>query len=190
MGFERCREYSLITSTAIGIRALQAYELPARKAEFEERIARATKWLQRAEISTTEDAVMRLLGLKWAGLSAAALDRWAKPVLDLQRADGGWAQTPYLKSDAYATGEALYALHAGGAMPVSDAVYRKGVAYLMRTQAADGSWHVASRSIWLQPYFESGFPHGHDQLSLGVRQRNDRSRSAGRRRPVGTRSPY
>ena len=31
------------------------------------------------------------------------------------------------------------------------------------TQAADGSWHVASRAVKSQPYFESGFPYGHDQ---------------------------
>jgi len=42
-------------------------------------------------------------------------------------------------------------------------VYRKGTSYLLRTQEADGSWHVNTRSIWIQPYFESGFPHGHDQ---------------------------
>src|ERR1700688_2066058 len=66
-------------------------------------------------------------------------------------------------SDAYATGEALYALNAAGRMPASDPVYVKGVKYLLNTQAADGSWHVKSRSIWLQPYFESGFPYGHDQ---------------------------
>ena len=48
-----------------------------------------------------------------------------------------------------------------------DADQRSGLSegnrYLLRTQAADGSWHVKSRSIWLQPYFESGFPYGHDQ---------------------------
>ena len=66
-------------------------------------------------------------------------------------------------SDAYATGEALYALNAAGNMPTTNPVYQKGVKYLLRTQAADGSWHVASRSIWVQPYFESGFPYAHDQ---------------------------
>ena len=66
-------------------------------------------------------------------------------------------------SDAYATGEALYALNAAGRMPATDPVYAKGVKYLLNTQAADGSWHVKSRSIWVQPYFESGFPYGHDQ---------------------------
>jgi len=42
-------------------------------------------------------------------------------------------------------------------------VYAKGVKYLLRTQAGDGSWHVKSRSIWVQPYFDSGFPYGPDQ---------------------------
>jgi Prenyltransferase and squalene oxidase repeat len=81
----------------------------------------------------------------------------------MQRSDGGWSQLPTLDSDAYATGEALYALNVAGKMSTSDPVYRKGTDYLLRTQAPDGSWHVKSRSIWLQPYFESGFPYGHDQ---------------------------
>jgi hypothetical protein len=49
-------------------------------------------------------------------------------------------------------------------MPATDPVYQKGVQYLLRSQQADGSWHVKTRSIWLQPYFESGFPHGQDQF--------------------------
>ncbi len=136
--------------------------LPARNAEFEERIARAAKWLQAAEPVTTEDAVMQLLGAKWAGVDAAAINRAAKRVPALQRADGGWAQTPFLKSDAYATGTALWALKESGAGG-SDAAYKKGAAYLLLTQAADGSWYVASRAPKFQPYFESGFPYAHDQ---------------------------
>ena len=66
-------------------------------------------------------------------------------------------------SDTYATGQALYALNAAGKMLTTDPVYEKGVKYLLRTQAADGSWHVKSRSIWLQPYFDSGFPYDRDQ---------------------------
>jgi hypothetical protein len=87
----------------------------------------------------------------------------AKELAALQRADGGWGQFATLGSDAYATGEALYALGAAGRMSSDDPVYAKGVKYLLRTQADDGSWHVQSRSIWLQPYFESGFPYGTDQ---------------------------
>ncbi len=58
----------------------------------------------------------------------------------------------------------LYALTTAGLMSITDPVYQKGVDYLLRTQAADGTWRVRSRSIWLQPYFESGFPYGQDQF--------------------------
>jgi hypothetical protein len=51
---------------------------------------------------------------------------------------------------------------------LGDPVYAKGVQYLLDTQAADGSWHVNSRSIWLQPYFESGFSYGTDQWISAV----------------------
>jgi hypothetical protein len=37
------------------------------------------------------------------------------------------------------------------------------VKFLMDTQSADGSWYVRSRAPKFQPYFQSGFPHDHDQ---------------------------
>jgi len=45
----------------------------------------------------------------------------------------------------------------------SDAVFRRGVEYLLRTQQEDGTWHVVTRALGFQPYFQSGFPYGHDQ---------------------------
>jgi hypothetical protein len=69
-----------------------------------------------------------------------------------------------MPSDAYATGQALFALSVAGGMTRADAAIQKGIDYLLRTQAADGTWHVQTRSIWLQPYFESGFPYGRDQF--------------------------
>src|SRR5450432_90940 len=80
----------------------------------------------------------------------------------MQRPDGGWAQTAYFASDAYATGQTLVALKQSG-FSTSDPVYRKGVDFLLKTQLEDGSWHVASRAPKFQPYFQSGFPHDHDQ---------------------------
>jgi hypothetical protein len=82
----------------------------------------------------------------------------------MQQPDGGWSQLPTTGSDAYATGQVLFALSVAGKMSASDPVYRKGVDFLLNTQAADGTWRVKSRSIWLQPYFESGFPYGQDQF--------------------------
>ena len=80
----------------------------------------------------------------------------------LQRRDGGWAQTPHLDSDSYATGQVLYTLRQLG-VPAEDPALQRGAAFLMRTQQDDGSWHVKSRAMKIQPYFESGFPHEHDQ---------------------------
>lgn len=150
-----------ITRTAMAIRSLQSYGMPGRKREFEERIALAKAWLAQAQPRTTEDRNMQMVGLQWAGDTALA-NRSAKRVRDLQRPNGGWAQTEGLASDAYATGQSLYAFSTIG-VPAADPAYRRGVAYLLRAQLADGSWHVASRSPPFQPYFQSGFPHDHDQ---------------------------
>ena len=66
-------------------------------------------------------------------------------------------------SDAYATGQALYALRAGGLSPIA-AAYQSGAHYLRRTQLDDGTWFVRSRGIGFLPYFDGGFPHGRDQF--------------------------
>ena len=113
---------------------------------------------------TNQDHAFRLLGLAWGNGAAKVIREETKSLAALQRADGGWSQLPAMASDAYATGEALFALGSAGVMPVSDPVFRKGIEYLLSTQATDGSWHVKSRSIWLQPYLESGFPYERDQF--------------------------
>jgi squalene cyclase len=105
---------------------------------------------------------MQMLGIHWSGAPQAAIEPLRAAVLALRRPDGGWAQTPRLASDAYATGLALSALAECGHPPQSPE-YREGIRFLLRTQAADGSWHVASRAPKFQPYFEGGFPYAHDQ---------------------------
>jgi hypothetical protein len=73
-----------------------------------------------------------------------------------------------MASDAYATGLVLYALmESGNALP-ADAVVQRGTQYLLSTWRADGSWLVRSRSPKFQPYFEGGFPYGHDQWILAM----------------------
>jgi mono/diheme cytochrome c family protein len=67
-----------------------------------------------------------------------------------------------LESDAYATGQSLYALMEGGKVSASDPALRRGLDFLLRTQFADGTWHVRTRAHPFQPPMDSGFPHGRD----------------------------
>ncbi len=150
-------------TAALAIYALKSYGPPAEKADTAKVIARAAEWLEAAKPTNTQDQAFRLMGLAWSNAKPAALAAAVKVLSATQRADGGWSQLPTMGSDAYATGQALYALSAAGKMQATDPVYASGVKYLLRTQAADGSWHVKTRSIWIQPYFESGFPYSHDQ---------------------------
>lgn len=148
--------------TALCIRAMSTFGPPSRKAEFDERMRRAAAWLKAQNPRTTEDRNMQLLGEKWGRVDRGSLEDPLRKLMAMQREDGGWAQTPELASDAYATGTVLYTMHELG-VPVTDAACRRGVEYLLRTQLSDGSWHVASRAPKFQPYFQSGFPHDHDQ---------------------------
>ncbi|MDQ6706867.1 MAG: ankyrin repeat domain-containing protein [Acidobacteriota bacterium] len=151
------------STVAMAIKALRQFAPPARKGEFETRVRRSAQWLLTSHPETTEDCVMQLLGAHWAGIDPVKLEPMVRNLQALQREDGGWAQTPHLQSDAYATGTALFALSHAGKVASSSPLYRKGVRFLLRTQRPDGSWYVASRAPKFQPYFESGFPYGHDQ---------------------------
>lgn len=151
-------ESSGFSSTALSVRALQSYgEHP------EAQIDKARAWLQTAQPRTGEERSMKLMGLAWAKASPEALKAAARIVMDEQRPDGGWAQLPTLESDAYATGQALVALHEAGQIKPGDAVYDRGAAFLLRTQMADGSWLVRSRATPFQQLKDSGYPHGKNQ---------------------------
>src|SRR5262245_23481769 len=153
-----------IQTAALAIYAMKNYAPEAEKLNCEKAIAGAVAWLENAKPATNQDHAFRLLGLAWGDAAAAVIREEAKSLAALQRADGGWSQLPAMVSDAYATGEAVFALGSAGRMTVGNPVFRKGVDYLLRTQAIDGSWHVRSRAIWLQPYLDSGFPYGKDQF--------------------------
>jgi ankyrin repeat protein len=148
------------SDTAKAIRVLRHYAAPALKSEMEKHIARGAHWLARAEPVSTEDRAMQILGLVWAGEKAPA--GRVHQLVSKQREDGGWGQTDNQASDAYATGETLWALHLAG-MAASNPIYQRGVRFLLRTQGQDGTWHVPTRALTFQPYFESGFPYGQDQ---------------------------
>ena len=149
-------------TTALAIHALKTYGRAAEKADNEARIARARSWLLEAKPGTTLEAAFHVLGLAWSNAGDQAVEQAAKTLRAGQSKDGGWSQLPSMENDAYATGLSLWALHQAGA-DTKSAVYQSGLRYLLGTQAADGTWHVKTRALPVQPYFESGYPYAHDQ---------------------------
>ncbi len=153
--------------TAMAVRTLAVYGMPGRQSRIGQQARRLNRARQLAPLpkrrESTEDRVMQILGLKWAGAEPQVQQQQTKELVALQRPDGGWAQTPWLASDAYATGQVLYMLHETGASAKNSAVVRRGVEFLLRTEKEDGSWFVKSRAMKIQPYFQSGFPYDHDQ---------------------------
>jgi ankyrin repeat protein len=151
-----------IGATALAIHALQRYPLPGRRAEFAARVDRARQWLWKAKPDNNEGRIYQILGLAWAGEAAGKLQPLVNTLLEQQQPDGGWAQLPGTKSDAYATGQAVYALRVGGGLVKSDAAVDRGLRYLLSNQLEDGTWYVRRRTFPFQPTMNSGFPHGRD----------------------------
>jgi len=152
------------TTTYLSMVSLREYGAAADAKKIDARIARARAWLLKTPAKDTEDRAFKLLALRLAGGTEAEIEVVRKELLDTQRPDGGFAQTEKMEPDAYATGTALYALHRGGQVKTSDAAYRKGLTFLLKTQKDDGTWHVKTHSRPVQRFFESGFPYGKDQF--------------------------
>lgn len=151
-----------IGATALAVHALQRYPLPGRKAEFAKRVDNARRWLGRVKPQNTESRTYQILGLAWSGEPIRVLQPLAKALMAEQHADGGWSQLPGLKSDAYATGQAIYALRVGAGIENSHPAIERGVRFLLETQLDDGTWFVRRRAFPFQPTMKSGFPHGRD----------------------------
>ena len=157
-------ESSTIAITAVAMRSLRAFAPAPLKGAYDDAVKRGAAWLAAAKPKTTEDRAFMLLGLAWAREHEAATRAVARDLVAQQRSDGGWSQLPTLTSDAYATGQVLVALLRSGAVKPGDEVYRRGVRFLLDSQLEDGSWFIRSRAVPIQPYFDSGFPHGPDQF--------------------------
>jgi ankyrin repeat protein len=151
-----------IGQTALAMRALQLYMPKTERHAYEGAVQRAGAWLTKARSKTNDDRCWRLLGLAWYDRDIAAKEQAIRELLASQGEDGGWADISSMESNAYATGRALFALRTAR-LSASDPAYAKGVRYLLDSQQDDGSWHVKTRALAFQPYFETGFPHGFDQ---------------------------
>lgn len=110
-------------------------------------LTKAIAWLDKAKSRDLhQDKAMKVLMGARAGKSRQELQKSVDELLALQRPDGGWSQSvPEPASDAFATGQTLYALALTG-YSANDAAIRRGVDFLVATQKPDGSWPMISRS--------------------------------------------
>jgi hypothetical protein len=106
---------------------------------------RGVEWL--AQTKSDEDPqsiALRLVLWNRLGRPAKEWEPLVKRIKDRQNADGGWSQTKDMASDAWATGQALYALaHVG--IKFNEAAIARGQAFLIKSQRPDGSWPMTSR---------------------------------------------
>ena len=143
---------------SMAIRAIQLYAPPSKKKYIGQLAIKTKQFLENANPEIHQEIVFQLLGMQWCGSDKEVKIKVAEKLKAMQNADGGWAQLPTMRSDAYATGQALYALYESRMMKPEDPVYQNGINYLLKTQDESGAWIVATRSYPIQPFFNSDFP--------------------------------
>jgi hypothetical protein len=100
---------------------------------------------------TTQDAVYKIVALAQYGSPEQKRSIWSlvEALASRQQPDGGWKETLSTKgSNAFATGQVLYAFKRAGVSIRSD-MFRRGVDFLLKTQttdptAANGFWKAVN----------------------------------------------
>jgi hypothetical protein len=139
--FESVEIVTLLTYLAV------AAQVPDGPSESPVRASRdkAAEWLRKTKPGdSTQTLAVRLLVDSQTGALPKSVPPGVAALLQRQHADGGWGQEKDLPSDAYATGQALYALSLAGVANDQEGI-RRGVAFLIATQKEDGSWPMKSR---------------------------------------------
>lgn len=156
-------EESGITETVMSVRFARKFGRKALKPQIEELTGRANEWLASASIESQEDLNSWASGLALLGGAPSEVRRARELILMGQRPDGGWGQLPKMDSDAYSTGQTLFVLQAMR-LPSSHPAIQRGLRYLLKAQAKDGSWFVQTRVDPIQVFFDNGDPYGESQF--------------------------
>jgi Squalene-hopene cyclase C-terminal domain len=138
---------SQTTDAAWIIMALQGETGPDAPQSHREALSKAIAWLAAATPSAIhQDKVLKVLMGVRSATPRDTMQATIDELFALQRADGGWSQTvPDWKSDAFATGQTLYVLSLAGYTAERPEI-KRGIDFLVATQAPDGSWPMKSRS--------------------------------------------
>jgi hypothetical protein len=157
-------EYYSFVSTALAIRGLLAYTPPGLQDRLATSKTNALAWMSKTYAANNEEKAFQLLGLQWLGADRSLINKLGRSLLANQHRDGGWSQLDSLPTDAYATGQNLYALQQSGVLKTTDEAFQKGITFLLNTQHDDGTWLVKTRSLPVVKFVDSGFPYGKDQF--------------------------
>jgi len=137
-------EFMLTANTLVGLKWAATH---SNNQKYGPAADRALAWIAANEPVTTQDEVFKIVALMRDGTPDHKRLAW--PVVERlgaeQQPDGGWKEAAKTDgSNAFATGQVLYALkQAGGS--VSAPTFKRAVDYLLRTQVTDtttanGSW--------------------------------------------------
>ncbi len=137
---------SQTTDVAWIVLALQGFTGPEATPSQRGALSKAVAWLDAAKRDLHQDKVFKVILAARGGKPRESMQAAIDELLSLQRADGGWSQTvPEPKSDAFATGQTLYALSLAG-LTADRPEIQRGIDFLVATQKPDGSWPMISRS--------------------------------------------
>jgi hypothetical protein len=138
---------SQTTDAAWIIMALEGETGPDAPKSQRAALSKAIAWLDAAKpCDLHQDKVLKVLMAARSGKPRETMQATIDELLALQRSDGGWSQSvPEPKSDAFATGQTLYALSLAG-YTAQQRPIKRGIDFLVATQKTDGSWPMTSRA--------------------------------------------
>jgi Squalene-hopene cyclase N-terminal domain len=108
---------------------------------------RGIAWLQKTKTDDDPQSVaMRLVLCRRLHRPEVEMKPLVEHICNRQNIDGGWSQAKDMSSDAWATGQALYALALAG-LGNNESHVARAHAFLIQSQRTDGSWPMTSRPI-------------------------------------------
>ena len=157
------------TLTTLALLALSAPNAPDMGKEGKAAQERGLQWLLTAKPDDElQPVVLRLILWRRLGRSDSEWKPLEQQLRSFQNEDGGWSQIKLAKSDAYATGQTLYALAEAG-VTKDDAAIRRAQSFLEKSQREDGAWAMTFTS-----------DHGERQGGHEVRTNHPRGECLGR----------
>jgi len=114
--------------------------------EADKALERALQFLRNLQPGETNESLVTAFLVERTFGQVDRVTALLKEILSRQNRDGGWGWRQGNDSDAFATGQALYALSKSG-LPLPNTAIPRARDYLIKSQAEDGSWLVSGTAI-------------------------------------------